>query len=150
MNTFIGVKMVSAEPMTDAAFMEHKGEHIDPSDPQDGYLVVYPDGYESWCPKDVFESANLKFYGNSAVTKADVDAFITSVDVKTYGDKTTVVIAHLANGYIITESSSCVDPENYDESVGRDICMDKIEDKVWFLLGFLLQSAKAGFRGVKK
>lgn len=23
---------------------------------RDGYSVIYPDGYESWCPKDSFES----------------------------------------------------------------------------------------------
>ena len=53
----------------------------------------------------------------------------------------TVVRARLCNGFEIVEASSCVSPENYDESLGRDICMEKIKDKVWMLLGFLLQTA---------
>ena len=35
--------------------------------------------------------------------------------------------------------------ENYDEAMGAEICLEKIKDKVWFLLGFLLQSAVHGF-----
>ncbi len=43
MKNYIGVKIIKAEP-------EKKGE-------KDGYKVLYPDGYESWSPKDVFEKA---------------------------------------------------------------------------------------------
>lgn len=59
MNKFIGVKMVEAVPMT-AVEAFNKGYRI-PSDLNDdtqGYEVTYPDGYKSWCPKDVFEEAN--------------------------------------------------------------------------------------------
>ena len=61
------------------------------------------------------------------------------------GQLVTLVIATLVNGFTITESSACVDPANYDEQIGRDICMKKIEDKVWLLLDFLMQSAIYGF-----
>ena len=53
----------------------------------------------------------------------------------------------LRNGFEIVESSACVSAENYDETMGHAICMSKIKDKVWFLLGFLLQTA---VHGVKK
>lgn len=54
MKTYIGTKIIEAAP--------------EPKDGQDGYKVVYPDGYESWSPKDVFEAAyrdteNLDFGG---------------------------------------------------------------------------------------
>ena len=42
MDTFIGVKCVKAEWQCN-----DKGEP--------GYRVVYPDGYESWCPGEAFE-----------------------------------------------------------------------------------------------
>ena len=42
------------------------------------------------------------------------------------------------------ESSSCVDSKNYSEADGYDICMGKIKDKIWMLLGFLLQTAWHG------
>ena len=40
---YIGVKRISAWPET--------------KDEQEGYSVVYKDGYQSWSPKDVFEEA---------------------------------------------------------------------------------------------
>lgn len=43
MKNYIGVKIVKAEPMA--------------KDGKPGYKVVYPDGYESWSPKDAFEEA---------------------------------------------------------------------------------------------
>ena len=43
MKNYIGVKIVKAEP-------EEKDGVL-------GYHVKYPDGYVSWCPKDVFEKA---------------------------------------------------------------------------------------------
>jgi len=75
-----------------------------------------------------------------------VDNFIKEVHVSTLGEKTTLVRAVLANGFEIIESSACVDKENYDEIYGAGICLEKIKDKVWFLLGFLLQTAVGGIK----
>ena len=33
-----------------------------------GYEVIYPDGYTSWCPKDVFEAAYMETTRPYAVT----------------------------------------------------------------------------------
>ena len=63
------------------------------------------------------------------------------------GGKTTVVRAVLKNGFEIVESSSCVSAENYDEKLGEEICMERIRNKVWELLGFLLQTAVGGVNG---
>lgn len=51
MKQYIGTKIVNAEPMI--------------KDNTDGYKVVYPDGYESWSPKDVFDDAYNLTYGMS-------------------------------------------------------------------------------------
>ena len=75
-----------------------------------------------------------------------VDDFIKETHVQTMGDKTTVVRAVLRNGFEIVEASACVSKENYSEPVGRDICMGKIRDQVWKLLGFLLQTAVNGVK----
>ena len=42
METYIGTKIVSAEPKTNEAGSP-------------GYTVVYEDGYRSWSPREVFE-----------------------------------------------------------------------------------------------
>lgn len=59
MKQYIGTKMIHARPMTRGAYNEYRGWNIpaneNPED--DGYLVRYPDGYESWSPKEVFEAA---------------------------------------------------------------------------------------------
>lgn len=65
------------------------------------------------------------------------------------GDKTTVVQATCKNGFTIIDGSACVDPNNFNMEIGKECCMEHIKDKVWKLLGFLLQSAKNGFKGDK-
>ena len=149
MKKFIGVKLVDAE----------KQDNLIPSGSYEkgspGYSVKYADGYVSWCPEKVFEKNNLPITGeNNKIAPADVAAMVKSVHVTTLqiSDspvKTTLVVCVLINGFTITETSSCVDPANYDEQIGVDICKKKIEDKIWFLLGFLLQSAVCGFKEVK-
>ena len=67
----------------------------------------------------------------------------TKFDVKTVLGKCTVVSAQLPNGFIIVESSACVDPANYDEVLGTEICMKRIENKIWELEGYKLQSTLA-------
>lgn len=51
MKQYIGTKIIEAEPCKAwKDTKEHKAG-------EDGYKVRYPDGYESWSPKDVFEEA---------------------------------------------------------------------------------------------
>lgn len=121
-----------------------------------GYKIIYLDGYESWCPRDVFERAYLPLTVNPelktdrpSISQEMVEDFISEVHIETLGDKCTVVRAVLRNGFKIVESSACVSSENYDEALGKEICLNKIESKVWELLGFLLQTATYGVNGKK-
>lgn len=61
-------------------------------------------------------------------------------EICTTFDKCTVVSCKLPNGFVIVESSACVDAENYDEELGAEICFSKIVDKVWELEGYKLQN----------
>ena len=81
------------------------------------------------------------FNDKRSVTKEDVDNILANTFIKTekYGDKTTVVKATLPNGFVIIADSSCVDPKNFDMSIGEQECMKKIEDKIWELEGYRLQ-----------
>lgn len=67
MKQYIGTKIIQAEPayrVDGKVFVKANivpsGVHI-----EDGYKVVYPDGYESWSPKDVFEAAYRETTGMS-------------------------------------------------------------------------------------
>lgn len=153
MTTYIGAKLITARPMTSGAYNDYRGWTI-PADenPEDeGYLVKYADNYVSWSPKDVFEDAYLAVTYNPnllvdvpSISQEMVDDFIVKTDTQTMGEKTTVVRAVLRNGFVIVESSSCVSPENYSAALGHQICMKHIKDRVWMLLGFLLQTAVNG------
>lgn len=119
-----------------------------------GYKVRYADGHESFSPQGVFESAYLPLEVNGKLKTAApsisaemVERFIDHHETVTMGGKTTVVRAVLKNGFEIVESSSCVSAENYDEKLGEEVCMERIMNKVWELLGFLLQTAVGGVSG---
>lgn len=65
----------------------------------------------------------------------------SEIIVTTVFDKCTIVSCKLPSGFVIVESSACVDPNNYDEDYGAEICIDKIVDKLYELEGYLLQEA---------
>lgn len=60
--SYIGTKRIDAEPMTRGDYNKYRGWniHADENPADDGYLVRYSDGYESWSPKDTFEAAYKK------------------------------------------------------------------------------------------
>lgn len=53
--------------------------------------------------------------------------------------KCTIVSCRLPNGFVITEYSSCVNPEDYDAELAEEICFDKIASKIWELEAYRLQ-----------
>ena len=154
MKTYIGTKIVEAAPAIRKGGKVYDANELIPRSMElveEGYKVRYQDGYESFSPKDVFERAYLELTVNPelrtkkpSISQKMVDDFIVAKEVSTLGDKVTVVRATLRNGFELVESSACVSPENYDEKLGAKICMEKITDKVWFLLGFLLQTGVNG------
>ena len=76
------------------------------------------------------------------VTKEEVLANMQDIICETrveFGKPTTYVCVKMKNGFTVRESTTCVDPSNYDEEIGKKICLKKIEDKIWFLLGYSLQ-----------
>lgn len=77
------------------------------------------------------------------VTIEDVKANMQDVLVRTvveFDKPCTYVTVRMLNGFTVRESTTCVDPSNYDEKIGAKICLEKIEDKIWLLLGYELQS----------
>jgi len=111
-----------------------------------GYLVVYPDGYESWSPKDVFEKAYFRLNDESKITEDDLVRFMGKEEVKRIDTKTTLVSVKTLTGFVEHQVSSCVDPKNYDEEIGKRISLNRIKDKLYPCFGFLLQWAKNGLK----
>lgn len=65
MKKYLGVKIIpEAEPMDECKFLrEVKGQDTSNRETRPGYKVVYPDGYVSWSPKEVFEEAYREISG---------------------------------------------------------------------------------------
>lgn len=157
MKQYIGTKLIEAEKAhrVDGKVVTLAENRVPcGNEVERGYKVRYADGYESFSPAEVFERAYLPLEVNGelktespSISAEMVDRFIDHHETVTMGGKTTVVRAVLKNGFEIVESSSCVSAENYDEKLGEEICMERIRNKIWELLGFLLQTAVGGVNG---
>ena len=77
----------------------------------------------------------------NTVTQEQIDKILKEADKKEniIFNKCLVVTVKLKNGFIIVESSACVDVNNFDTQIGRDICYDRIKNKLWELEGYKLQ-----------
>lgn len=76
----------------------------------------------------------------NTVTPQDIRIILDASDitVETKFGKTTIVTCKLPNGFVLIEDSSCVDPSNYDEAIGKESCMQRIENRLWELEGYAL------------
>lgn len=131
---YVGVKKVTAWPQT--------------KDGEPGYAVKYEDGYISWSPKAVFEKSYFELAdpeGNS-LKENDINRFITDIKTMQLDSKTTLVSAELSTGFKQHETSSCVDPKNYDHELGTKYALGKVKDTAWKCLGFVLQWGKYGLK----
>lgn len=76
----------------------------------------------------------------NTITQDQIDALLSAseIEVATRFSKVTVVSVKLPHGFVITEACGAVDPANYDEKIGRDICLGRIKNKLWELEGYVL------------
>ena len=140
---YVSVKFVKAEP---CKAWKDFGDH---GIGENGYKIYYSDSHISWCPKKEFEAQYLEMQKKDTVTQEDVSNFIDKVESCQIGEKTTLTQVKLKNNFTIEETSSPIDAKNFDMKIGEQICMKKIENKVWDFLGFLWLCAKCGFKGDK-
>jgi hypothetical protein len=132
---YIGVKIVEAWPQSKAG--------------EEGYAVRYPDGYTSWSPKETFEFSYFPMgidNDPSMITQDMVDRFLGPVYAWKYDEKTTMVEAPTLTGYAQRDWSASVDPANFNMEIGKRIATDKIKDRIWGYLGFVLRWARYGLK----
>ncbi|MGL4569043.1 MAG: Gp49 family protein [Fusobacteriaceae bacterium] len=154
MEKYLGVKVIEATPMTRGDYNIFRGWKLpaDENGADEGYKVIYNnDGipYISWSPKEVFTKAYIKI-GDNKINNETFNNFIAEEIVGTqeiFGKPTTFMHVKLVNGMVISDMTTCVDPKNYSEEIGVEILRKRIADKIWFGLGFCLQS---GVYGVEK
>jgi len=143
----IGVKLVQHGVMSLDTYNKEFNKNV-VSDEIEGYVVKYSDGYVSWSPKSTFEKSNIILGKKPKITNETLDSFIGATDSFKLGDKTTVVAAKTKSGFEIVETSSCVNPDDYDHELGVKYATKKIYNRLWENFGFLLQVAKFGVDNV--
>ena len=152
MKKYLRCHMVEAQPMTRGAFSKKQGRPLpyDADSKEKGYLVKYPDGYVSWCPKEAFEKQGLALEDGTKITQQDLVEF-KSLGCCRVGTKTapdgkpyTMVEMVYPTGFTAFGTATCVDPKNYSEEIGGEICAKKLDDALWGYLGFMLSWAKDG------
>lgn len=152
MNYVISTRLMQTEEMTRGEYNIFRGWTIPQNENPDdkGYKVTDTTGHVSWVPEEQYNRNFLKVDENSkllsgvSIGPKMVEDFIIDYEVFTKKGKITIVIATLRNGFTIVESSACVDPKNYNEEIGAEICKERIKNQVWNHLGFLLQTAYKG------
>lgn len=141
-----GDKMIVTKKV--ATFLD-EGDIITIVDVADNGMISFAFG-EGFMHKGIMNAAECeehfeKFIEKKAEAPTITEEHISEImensefEIRTVFDKCTVVSCKLPNGFVITESSACVSPENYDEDMGAEICFDKIASKIWELEGYRLQ-----------
>lgn len=77
----------------------------------------------------------------NTITKTQIDEIVkgSTFDARTFFNKCTVVAMRLPNGFVLVESSACVDPKNYNFDMGVSICKERLVARLWELEGYKLQ-----------
>jgi hypothetical protein len=131
-----------------ASFLD-KGDVVKVTDVADNGIISFAFG-ENFMHMGVMNTAECESHFEKIEEKTEealaiTDEYIAEImdnsefEVHTVFDKCTVVSCRLPNGFVITESSACVNPEDYDAELGKEICFNKIADKIWELEAYRLQ-----------
>ena len=74
------------------------------------------------------------------LTPAHIDSTIKDVAYHVVpGTTTTICSLVLMNGFVVNGESASASPENFNESIGKQIAFDNARDKIWQLEGYLLK-----------
>ena len=80
-------------------------------------------------------------FQSPTVTAKQVEELVddSQIAISKIGEKTTLVRVTLECGFELIETSSCVNPDNYDHELGMDLALRKIKDRIWAFEGYRLQ-----------
>lgn len=56
------------------------------------------------------------------------------------GTTVTICAITLKNGFTVVGDSACIDPENFDHSIGEQVAYNNAFEKIWQLEGYRIKS----------
>lgn len=76
------------------------------------------------------------------LTPEHLESLVVSEDFHVFpGTTMTVCCLTLKNGFAVTGDSACINPEDFDETIGREVARSEAISKVWQLEGYLLKQS---------
>lgn len=85
--------------------------------------------------KELNEAIAAKAYPK--VTIEMINDAIEKVDFERFGTLTMCIIT-LRNGFKVTGESACIDPRNFDVTIGSTLAKKNAVDKIWALEGYAM------------
>jgi hypothetical protein len=78
----------------------------------------------------------------SPAPRVTIDSMTARIADVTYtrlpGGTMTICQITIDNGFVVIGESACVNPENYNQTIGEQIAYNNAYNKLWPLFGFLL------------
>lgn len=79
--------------------------------------------------------ANLK----DKLTPEHIESVIVHEEYHLLGQKTTVSVLTLENGFEVIGKAGVIDPAKYDHRIGSEVSRKRAVDQIWLLEGYLRQ-----------
>ncbi len=79
------------------------------------------------------------------LTKEFLESEIKEVEYNRLGGTITHCTIHTKSGFTFTGESACVDPNNFNEEIGKQVSYDNAFEKMWMPYGFWLHKAMLEF-----
>lgn len=114
---------------------------------QPGYRVIYPSGQENWIPLKLFEKHAFRLRESDRITSDDANRFIKTVESEQIDDRTTLTKLTTITNVVDYRTSTCVNPENYNTSIGEHCNLTRLQDGIFEFLG---KALKWGLNGILK
>ena len=141
MNINIGDKVVAKK----STWIADEGKIADVTEVTDSSISFAFDGNPKVSCKMDFDTFNEYFAKIKVEEKTETEIPVitfeyieaimehSEIEVHSVCDKCTVVSCKLPNGFVVVESYTFPCDQDYDEAIGTNICLDKIEDKLYEL-----------------
>lgn len=71
------------------------------------------------------------------LSKEKIESHITNIEYQRFSKTGTLCVITLHNGYTVTGESGCIDPETFNEEIGKGIAYNNAFEKLWGILGYV-------------